>query len=309
MDLLVVIRTSPDSAMVLYGMIFTDYRDETRKFIMKKIKREDAVIDYEISGSGDFTLFFVHGSYIDRSYWRSQVDHFNPDYSVVTIDLPGHGKSQAKRKHWSVQDYAFDVIAVVEQLELKNVILIGHSMGADVNLIVANHDPSLIIGFISIENFKNAATPIPPQHEDHVKHILRSLEVDFANTNEQYVRLALITEGTPHEIADRIVDAYRTACAPMGLELMAEFFKLYELERDLLPKLKFTLYLINVEYLPVDENPLKMYAGHGYNIQHMEGTCHFPMLENPDKLNELLNNAIEQITKSVGATPHQYLQN
>jgi sigma-B regulation protein RsbQ len=274
---------------------------------MKKVKRNDAVIDYQISGRGDFTLFFVHGSYIDQSYWRSQVDHFNQDYSVVTIDLPGHGRSQAERKHWSVKDYALDVIAVIEELALKNVILIGHSMGADVNLIVANHNPSLIIGFISIENFKNAATPVPAQHEDHVKHILRSLQVHFANTNEQYVRMALITEGTPHEISDRIVNAYRTAYEPMGLELMAEFFKLYEMERDLLPNLKFTLYLINVDYLPIDEKPLKMYAGHGYNIQHMEGTCHFPMLENPDKLNELLANTIEQITKSV-ARPHQYLQ-
>ncbi|MBA4056115.1 MAG: alpha/beta hydrolase, partial [Marivirga sp.] len=78
---------------------------------MKEIKRDDALISYEISGSGEFTLLFVHGSYIDQTYWKSQVDYFRAEYTVVTIDLPGHGKSGRERKHWSVQGFALDVIA------------------------------------------------------------------------------------------------------------------------------------------------------------------------------------------------------
>jgi sigma-B regulation protein RsbQ len=60
---------------------------------MKEIKRDNAVIDYQVKGNGDTTLLFVHGSYIDQTYWKGQVDYFNSEYKVVTIDLPGHGKS------------------------------------------------------------------------------------------------------------------------------------------------------------------------------------------------------------------------
>lgn len=276
---------------------------------MKIIKRDNALISYNISGNGEFTLLFVHGSYNDRTYWKSQVDHFSSEYTVVTLDLPGHGESGTERKHWSVQGFALDVIAVIEQLNLKNVILIGHSMGAEVNLIVSTYAPSLIIGFMAVDNFKNAATPLPQEYEEHVKQILYRLKVNFADTNEQYARMALVTAETPDEIRQRVVNDYRNAFEPMGLELMPAFFKMYELERELLPVTKFKLHLINVDYVPIDEEPLKLYAGHGFHVQHMNGTCHFPMLENPEKLNVLIGNALEKITRSVIAWPQQYFFN
>lgn len=275
-------------------------------YAMKKIKRDNAGIEYEISGSGEYTLLFVHGSYIDQSYWETQVDYFSNSYSVVTIDLPGHGKSGHDRKHWSVQGFALDLVEVIEQLKLKNVILIGHSLGANVNLIAATYAPSLIIGFISIDNFKNAATPLPAHYDDHIKQILQQLKNDFAGTNEQYVRLGLITENTPAQICEQVIGDYRTAHRPMGIELMPEFFKMSELERELLPLMKFKIHLINVDYLPVNEQPLKLHAAYGYDVQHMDGTCHFPMLENPDRLNSLLRNAIEKVTKSIIVWPHQH---
>ena len=62
---------------------------------MKEIKRDNAIINYEVTGKGDTTLLFVHGSFNDRTYWKNQVDYFSPNYTVVTLDLPGHGKSRA----------------------------------------------------------------------------------------------------------------------------------------------------------------------------------------------------------------------
>jgi hypothetical protein len=49
------------------------------------------------------------------------------------------------------------------------------------------------------------------------------------------------------------------------------------------------LYLINVDYMPTNEAPLKKFAAEGYEVKHMKGTCHFPMLENPKELNEKLH--------------------
>src|SRR5450432_3059302 len=98
---------------------------------MKEIKRDNAIINYQVTGSGDTTLLFLQGSYIDQTYWKNQVNYFSANYTVVTLDLPGHGKSGIERKHWSVQGFAEDVITVIKELNLTNVILIGHSLGAD----------------------------------------------------------------------------------------------------------------------------------------------------------------------------------
>jgi sigma-B regulation protein RsbQ len=262
---------------------------------MKEIKRDNAVINYNISGTGDTTLLFVHGSYIDQTYWEKQVKYFKPNYTVVTLDLPGHGKSGSERKHWTVQGFAEDVSFLIKELNLKNVILIGHSLGGDINLIVANSHPENIIGFIGIDNFKNAATPLSLDYQKQAVSIEQKLKTDFANTNEQYAQMALLTKQTSTDITKRIITDYRNAFQPMAIETTPEIFKMFEIEKKLLPQLKFKLHLINVDYMSTNEVPLKKYAASGYDVLSIKGTCHFPMLENPNDLNKLLEQTIRKI--------------
>ena len=82
----------------------------------------------------------------------------------------------------------------------------------------------------------------------------------------------------------------------MGMETMPQVFRMFQTEKELLPRLKQKLNLINVDYIPTNEEPLKQYAGSGYEVLHMKGTCHYPMLENPDELNRLLHEAIQEIS-------------
>ena len=266
---------------------------------MKEIKRDNSIINYQITGSGDTTLLFVHGSYIDQTYWEKQVKYFNPNYTVVTLDLPGHGNSGTERKHWSTQGFAEDVITVIKELNLKNVILVGHSWGGDINLIAATSYSTPVLGFIAIDFFKNAATALLPEYQQQAVSIEQKLKTDFSNTNEQYARMALLTKETPIEITNRVVKDYRNAYQPMGKEITSEIFNLlFETEKKLLPQLKFKLFLINVNYQPTNEEPLKKYAGSGYEVLHLKGTCHYPMLENPEELNKLLQQAIQKISKN-----------
>lgn len=262
---------------------------------MKEIKRDNATINYQIIGSGDTTLLFLHGSYNDQTYWKSQVDFFSPGYTVVTFDLPGHGKSGKERKHWSVRGFAEDVITVIKELNLNNIILIGHSLGGAINLIAATSYPKPVLGFIGIDYFKNAATPLMQDYEQQAVSIEQKLKTDFANTNEQYTRMALLTSQTSPEITNRVINDYRNAYPPMAIKTTPEIFTMFEIEKKLLPQLKFKLYLVNVDYMSTNEEPLKQYAGTGYEVLHMSGTCHFPMLENPDSLNMLLREAVDKI--------------
>ena len=60
-------------------------------------------------------------------------------------------------------------------------------------------------------------------------------------------------------------------------------------------KLKLKIYLINVAYMPTNEEALKKYAGGGYEIVFIHGTCHFPMIEKPEEFNRSMQNVIEKI--------------
>jgi len=262
---------------------------------MKEIKRDSAIINYQVTGTGDKTLLFVHGSYIDKTYWNEQVKYFSQDNKVVTLDLPGHGRSGKERENWTVQNFAEDIVTLTKELDLKNVILIGHSLGADINLIAATSHPGLFKEFIAIDYYKNAATALPKEFQPQIEAIKANLKKDFAGTNEQYARTALLTPKTSSEITERVIKDYRSAFEPMATATMPQIFDIYKVQKELLPKLKFKLHLINVDYIPTNEELLKKYVPAGYDILYMKGTYHFPMLENPAELNRLLQQVIDNL--------------
>lgn len=282
------------------GVPFQKELSNEPKSTEKTIKRDNAVIHYQVQGSGDTALLFIHGSYIDQTYWKDQVNYFKPKYKVITIDLPGHGKSGGERADWSMRGFAEDVNEVIKSLEVNNIILIGHSLAGDINLMAVNSHPGPVIGFIGIENFKNAATPPPKEVQEQAAELEQKLKTDFANTNEQYARMALLTPSTPPAIAERIIKDYRNACQPMGIATTPEIFKMYQIEQELLPNLLLKLYLINVDYMPTNEKALEKNAINGYEILYMHGTCHYPMLESPLELNKILEKIILVISTSKG---------
>lgn len=267
---------------------------------MNGITDNSVTINYNIYGRGEVTLLFIHGAYIDQTYWDEQVKHFEKRYKVVTLDLAGHGKSgHEERSHWSVEVMADDVVALVKHLELKNVILIAHSLGGSIALIAATKYPQPFIGFVGVDNFKNAGTPLAPEFQSQVAGILENLRNDFANTNEQYARMALVTKNTPADITDRVVKDYRNAYEPMGNATAPEIFAMDATERDLLPKLKLKLYLINANYYPTNMDGLEKNAINGFKLIEISGTSHYPMIEHSEEFNAKLDEVVEEIAAGI----------
>lgn len=261
------------------------------------VVHHDLHLNYSLTGIGDITLVFVHGSFLDETYWDAQIDYFSSSYQVVSIDLAAHGKSGNNRSTWTIEQFGQDVIALLKVLQLKNVILIGHSMGADAILEAAVLYPQAVIGVIAIEAFKNAGTALPEEYQQQIQQLETRLKTDFSNTAEEYARMNLLTPETSPAITGRIVKAYREAYEPMGIESTIDVFHYYERERELLQQLAFKLHLINVNYKPTNTEALDHYAAKSYELVQMKGSSHFPMIENPRETNELLGAAITQITK------------
>jgi len=262
---------------------------------MKTIISNGTPISYNTCGSGPATLLFVHGSFIDQTYWKEQVSFFKEKYHVVTMDLAGHGESGTNREEWTLQGMAGDIVNLIRELKLENVILIGHSLGANLILMAASSYPGPIIGFIAVDNFKNLATPLPAEYESQINDIITSSKTAYADTNEHYARMVLVTAQTPQWITDKIVDAYRNSYEPMGQQTLPQFFVMDRIERAVLPSLKLKMNLINVNYMPTNLDALQQNAVNGYALIEIPGTCHYPMLESPKALNEALDEVIDSV--------------
>ncbi|UFT98589.1 alpha/beta hydrolase [Radiobacillus kanasensis] len=84
---------------------------------------------YEDHGQGQPVLF-IHGVMMSSKFFQKQVPYFQKNYRVLTVDLRGHGQSSKVEHGHTVAQYARDMKAFIEQLDLKDVILVGWSMGA-----------------------------------------------------------------------------------------------------------------------------------------------------------------------------------
>jgi pimeloyl-ACP methyl ester carboxylesterase len=96
-------------------------------------------------------LLFVHGFACDRQDWRLQIAFFSKTNEVIACDLRGHGETPGRPDECSIEHYGGDVAALVNNLELKDVVLVGHSMGTRVVLEAARLVPKRIAGLVLID--------------------------------------------------------------------------------------------------------------------------------------------------------------
>ena len=108
------------------------------------------------AGHGAPPIFFVHGFACSHEDWRFQLDFFSKTNEVVACDLRGHGQTPGRPQECSIEHYGGDVAALVNNLELRNVVLVGHSMGCRVVLEAARLVPKKISSLILVDGSRLA---------------------------------------------------------------------------------------------------------------------------------------------------------
>ena len=84
-------------------------------------------IFYEITGEG-LPLIFVHGLGGTSNVWHAQRIGLSKVCKVITLDLPGSGRSARNERAYTMERWADQVAALADHLQLDKFVLIGHSM-------------------------------------------------------------------------------------------------------------------------------------------------------------------------------------
>ena len=110
-------------------------------------------------GKGPKTVILVHGWTCDETTWSEQIPALSKHYRVLTLDLPGHGKSGSPADGKITMDlFAQAVEAVRAEAKADHVVLVGHSMGTPVVVQYARlypqHTSALVFvdGLVSLGN-------------------------------------------------------------------------------------------------------------------------------------------------------------
>jgi pimeloyl-ACP methyl ester carboxylesterase len=262
------------------------------KPVKKTVRAQDGLnIVCEVRGKGDTALVFLHGWCGDREYWKHQVDAFAGDYRVVAIDQAGHGESGKDRKTWTAESLAGDVEAVVKELGLKRVILVGHSMGGPVSLLAAKRMPGTVVAVIGADTLQNAEFEMPAEAR---KQFMDAFEKDFKGTMRVGLN-GLISEKTDAELKKWLVTRAEAQDQKMAMALMRDLSALDQ--KKLLQEAKVPVRCINSAggfqfFTPTAIDINKKYAD--YNAVTIAEVGHYPMLEKPTEFNQKLRDVLKE---------------
>ena len=94
-------------------------------------------INYEISGSGNEWIVFVHGWGGSIKSLKKLAELASKKYKTLILDLPGFGSSDNPGVSWGVGEYAELVVALMQELDIKKPIYFGHSFGGSLGIWIA----------------------------------------------------------------------------------------------------------------------------------------------------------------------------
>lgn len=100
------------------------------------IALNDSKVHYKEYGQGEKSLIFIHGWGCDLNTWKYQFDYFKENYHLVLIDLPGYGQSNKVKQSYNIDLFSRSVSAIIRHLEIKDPVLVAHSMGLPVAIEV-----------------------------------------------------------------------------------------------------------------------------------------------------------------------------
>jgi pimeloyl-ACP methyl ester carboxylesterase len=252
---------------------------------------DNVPIHYSVYGSGSPALVLVHGISCEQDHWKNQVAAFAQDYRVVTIDLAGHGKSGLGRKDWTMEAYGGDVAAVVNDLGLQDVALIGHSMGGAVIFMAARQLPGRVRALVPVDTFEDFSSWY--SDED-----IESWVSPFRENYPQAIRdwaQGMIVKGAGEPWAKQIESDLLSAPAEVMTPSMESALRLMSGHdvTTLLEDLDVPVIVINsADGLPPKVESMEK---DGVEVHTISGVGHFLMLEDPKTFNSILKTVIEAL--------------
>jgi pimeloyl-ACP methyl ester carboxylesterase len=254
-------------------------------------------IAYDLEGKGDTAIILVHGWSINKGYWEKQLPALAKRFTVIAPDLAGHGQSGHNRDQWTIENYAADISAIIDQLDLDKVILVGHSMGGEISLITALQNPGKVIGLIGIDNFKGFVQRYTPEQQSESKKFLDQLRLHFDSLTGIFVREGLFPPGSQDSISiQRVLRDARNENPEISVATLGSLIQVSLEDSARISHLKFPLHLIASDP-PPDMDQLKKICKAGFSVRMIHGTGHYPMIEKPEEFNELLLMTLNDIAK------------
>jgi pimeloyl-ACP methyl ester carboxylesterase len=238
-------------------------------------------------GAGSKVVILVHGWTCDETTWEAQVPVLSKQYRVLTLDLPGHGKSASPKDGvFSMELFAKAVEAVRMEAKAGKVVLVGHSMGTPVVVQYARMFPQHTAGLVFVDGLvrigASGGGPAPDPNQAGIRNYRENMirgMFSASTTPAMQSHILNMMLGAPEATAVGAMKATFAFTSPQGEVIKAPVLGLYA----------------DHSRLGADREFMKATYP---NLQYVEipGTGHFLMMEKADEFNRRLLDFLKTVS-------------
>jgi pimeloyl-ACP methyl ester carboxylesterase len=245
------------------------------------------------TGKGAKTLMLVHGWTCDGTSWAENVPELSKHYRVITLDLPGHGKSGSPKDGKITMDlFARAVEAVRAEQKVDKIILVGHSMGTPVIRQYAHLYPQHVAALVLVDGVvlapprQGAPPPVP------ILDPAKIMSPEGLQLRETMIK-GMFTPKTPKDVQDRVLKMMLAAPPATAAGAMVATFDPSGTNSDVMAVPAYGIFAEKSFALSATAFMKTVLPKLEY--VEMPGTGHFVMMEQPQEFNRLLMKFVESL--------------
>jgi pimeloyl-ACP methyl ester carboxylesterase len=254
-------------------------------------------VQYRVYGGGEPALVLIHGWSCDSNYWREQVPVLKQKYTVVTVDLAGHGGTDGSRSAWTIAGFGQDVATAVATVPNRQIVLVGHSMGGPVALEAARLMKSRVIGIVGVDTFNTVGTPKPTKAQ--VDALVAPFEKDFIGHTRQLVTGHLFGPNADRELANKVAYDMSLSAPRVAVPALRALFE-YDYAGSLREISVPVVGIYSDLGPPVNDVRIRKVLPK-VHATTISGVGHFLMMEDPPKFNAALESEIQGMLAPAGS--------
>lgn len=145
---------------------------------MTFIEVNDNRINFKIEGHG-FPVVLIHGFSDDLYFWEYIAENLKKYFTVIRMDLRGHGKTPIGDKPIDNRLLAHDITELLKKLYIEKCHVIGFSLGGSIALEIALKNPKLVKSLVLLSTFASANEHIVAKFKELNKALKKSYETFF----------------------------------------------------------------------------------------------------------------------------------
>ncbi|PQP85133.1 alpha/beta hydrolase [Paenibacillus sp. PCH8] len=245
----------------------------------------------KVLGSGSQTIVFAHGFGCDQDMWRYIVPAFSENYRVVLFDYVGSGESQINYydtvKYSNLEGYAQDVLEIMEALELRDTIFVGHSVSSMIGMLASIQNPKHFKQIVMLGPSPRYVNDLPSYYggfdRNDIDELLEMMQMNFIGW-ASYLAPIVMNHPERKDLAEELEKSFCSRNPHIARQFAEVTFLSdcrIDLERATVPTL--ILQCSDDSIAPVEVGDYLHAHLKNSRLQQMSAKGHYPHLSQPEE--------------------------